>query len=250
MKKEQITDFIKRYHLGGIIESAAWTFENKGVTTKFRSADKSFMGMVTKENFGVDETCQIGILTTTKLVRLLSILEDEFTFALNKQIAHDEEKIISIKLSDTYYDEENFMLADLTVIPKTKGLKAEPDYDLSIKINDKFIDSFTKAKGALPDTKSFAVVKNNKSNKYQVVIGYSSTNSDSIYIPIEYEELETNNLNRPISFSADYFKEILAANKGAETFKFVVSEQGISHIVVKDNEYSIDYYLAEVQTDV
>lgn len=93
------------------------------------------------------------------------------------------------------------------------------------------------------------MVKNTKTDKYEVVIGYSSTNANSVYIPVEVENVNRE-VDRPISFSAEYFKEILSANKGADEFKFVVSDQGISHTQVKGGDYSIDYYLAEVQTDV
>jgi hypothetical protein len=248
MKKEEILDFINRYHLGGKIESAAWTFENGAVTTKFRSGDKSFMGMVTKDKFGYDEDCQIGILTTGQLIKLLGILESEFEFGFNKHKADDEEKIVSMKLVNGR-TRINYMLADLTVIPKAKGLKADPDYNLTVNIDNDFIELFIKGKGALPDTKSFTLVKNSKTDKYEVVIGYSSTNANSVYIPVDVENVDRE-LDRPISFSAEYFKEILSANKGADEFKFTVSEQGISHTVVKAGDYSIDYYLAEVQTDV
>lgn len=248
MKKESILDFINRYHLGGKIESAAWSFENGAVTTKFRSGDKSFMGMVTKNKFGFDENCQIGILTTGQLVKLLSIMSDEFDFGLNKHSAGDEEKIVSMNLVNGR-SRINYMLADLTVIPKAKGLKAEPDYNLTINITNEFIDMFIKGKGALPDTKSFTLVKNKKTGEYEVVIGFSSTNSNSVYIPVEVENVDRD-LDEPISFSAEYFKEILSANKGADTFKFTVSDQGISHTRVSGGDYEIDYYLAEVQTDV
>ena len=86
MKKEEIIDFINRYHLGGKIESAAWTFDGGNVTTIFRSGDKSFMGKVNKTGFGFGEDCQIGILTTGQLVKLLGIMSDEFEFGLNKHM--------------------------------------------------------------------------------------------------------------------------------------------------------------------
>jgi len=250
MKKEQLLDFINKYHLGGKIESAVWTFDNDEITTKFRSGDKGFMGIVTKKNFGFAENCQLGVLTTGQLVRLLSVLGSEFDFGLNKQTANDEEKIVSITISNEGA-RINFMLADLTVIPKAKGLKNEPDYDLSVTIDDEFIDLFVKSKAALPETKSFTLLKNKKTNKYEIVIGYSTTNSNCIYIPVEVSSLvDDADIDKPISFSSEYFKEILAANKGAEEFKFTVSYKGISHTSIKNGDYIMDYYLAEVQTDI
>lgn len=248
MKKEEILDFIDRYYLGGKIESAAWTFDGGTLTTKFRSGDKSFMGIVTKDKFGFDEDCQIGILTTGQLIKMLGMMTDEFDFGLNKHKAGDEEKIVSMKLVNGRA-RANYMLADLSVIPKAKGLKTEPEYNLTINIDEDFIDLFIKGKSALPDTRSFTLVKNAKTEKYEVVIGYSSTNANSIFIPVDIENV-TKEIERPISFSAEYFKEILSANKGADEFKFVVSDQGISHTIVKGGDYSNDYYLAEVQTDV
>jgi len=250
MKKEEMLEFINRYHLGGKIESAVWSFEGDELTTKFRSPDKSFMGIISKKDFGFSENCQLGVLTTGQLVMLLKVLGDEFDFALNKQSANDEEKIVSITLSNKK-TRINFMLADLTVIPKAKGIKNEPEYDLSMTIDTDFIDLFIKSKGALPETRSFTLVNNKKTGEYEVVIGYSATNSNCIYIPVTVTTtVEGYELDRPISFSAEYFKEVLSANKNAETFKFEVSVQGISHTIIKDGDYSIDYYLAETQTDI
>ena len=56
-----------------------------------------------------------------------------------------------------------FMLADTSVIPAVPSINAEPEYEVTIDIDELFVNKFIKAKNALPDAKNFAVqVQNGK----------------------------------------------------------------------------------------
>ena len=257
-----------RILIDNAINNASLVFENLNITnsqnyTAIPNADGFFiviekyvkfigaLGLETMRagiGFGYDKDCQVGVLTTGQLLKLLNIMDSDFDFDFESISSDDEEKFVSMKLVNGK-SRINYMLADLAVIPKAKGLKREPNYNITINIDDKFIDLFIKGKNALPDTKSFTLVKNRKTDEYEIVIGYSSTNANSVYIPVEVEKLESD-LEKPISFSVDYFKEILSANKGSSNFKLEVSGEGLSHTTVRDEHYVIDYYLAETTTDV
>ena len=248
MKKERFMDFIKRYHLGGKIESVVWNVENETLSIKFVAIDRSMLGMLELKDFdGITDSVSLGVLTTSQLVKLLDFVGDDVTIGLDKVDQGDEIKVTSMKLSDGSR-RANFMLADLAVIPKPKYIKDMPEFGVTLKIVKDDIDSFNKGKSALPETKSFTMLKNPKTNQYELVIGYSSQASNSAYLPVEHSVLK--DIDRPISFSADFFKEILTANKTANSIVAEISDEGLCHVNVKDGDFNIDYYLAEIEPDL
>ena len=76
------------------------------------------------------------------------------------------------------------------------------------------------------------------------MIGYSNVNSNRITYKVK--EGYGSDVN-PISFSAKYLKEILVANKDANSAKLQISTQGLAHIAFKIDDYTSKYYLVEVQ---
>ena len=243
-------DFIKRYHLGGKIESVVWKVENETLSIKFVAVDRSMLGMLQLKDFdGISDEVSLGVLTTSQLVKMLDFVGDDINISLDKVDQGDEIKVTSMKLK--LLDSEkrvNFMLADLAVIPKPKNIKTMPTFGVSLNISKENIEDFNKGKAALPDTKSFTMVKNSKINKYELVIGYSSQATNTAYLPVEYTVTE--DIDRPISFSADFFKEILTANKTANSITANISNDGLCHVNVKDGDFDIDYYLAEIEPDL
>lgn len=249
MKKERFMDFIKRYHLGGKIESVVWKVENETLFVKFVAVDRSMLGMLQLKDFdGISDEVSLGVLTTSQLIKLLDFVGEDINISLDKVDQGDEIKVTSMKLLSKGNRRANFMLADLAVIPKPKNIKTMPTFGVSLNISKTDIDDFNKGKAALPDTKSFTMVKNPKTDKYELVIGYSSQATNTAYLPVEYTSTE--DIDRPISFSADFFKEILTANKTANSITANISNDGLCHVNVKDGDFDIDYYLAEIEPDL
>jgi hypothetical protein len=58
------------------------------------------------------------------------------------------------------------------------SINAEPDYVVTIPVNEEFINKFIKAKNALPDAKNFAIQVQN--GKIKFIINYSTVNADKI----------------------------------------------------------------------
>ena len=50
-----------------------------------------------------------------------------------------------------------------------------------------------------------------------------------------------------MSFNANLFKDVLVANKECESATLEVSEQGLSKINFKVDDYDVTYYLVAVQ---
>jgi hypothetical protein len=132
------------------------------------------------------------------------------------------------------------MLADTTVIPAVPSINAEPEYIVTIDIDDDFIDKFIKAKNALPDAKNFAVQVQN--GKIKFIINYTTINADNVTFDLDggSEPME------PICFSADKLKEVLTANKG-DVGEMHISPDGLARIDFTGADFDSNYWLVQLQ---
>ena len=164
MEKSKLLNFISKYHLGKLIQSVAWNV-NGGLSTRFISDDKCVVGEVKLKSFQGDDW-KFGVYNTDLLVSLLGVLGNTVNFQVNGA----GDKAFSLTIDDKSTT-VNYMLADLAVIPPAPDLKELPNFELDITITKEFIDKFIKAKSALSDIEKFTVLKNEKLNKYQIVLG-------------------------------------------------------------------------------
>ena len=235
MNKQTLTGFIQKYSLGNLVESVEWKCDKKILSTNFVSEDKTMMGDVILNDCEIED-CSVGIYTTSQLLKMLSILGDDIDLSLSKV----DDKYVGIKLSDTNINTD-YVLADPDVIPKVPTLKELPKFTTEITIDDNFINQFIKAKNALSDIDYFTIV--DKGNP-QLIIGYSAINSNRI----KYNILTKGDSNLDhISFSSDYFKEILLSNKDMENGKLEISSDGLARITFNDSKYLTRYYLIQKQ---
>jgi len=239
MEKSRLMNFISKYHLNGLVQSVAWN-SNGSLSTRFISDDKSVVGEVRMNTFNGTKS-SIGVYNTDLLVKLISVLGNEINFNIN--LAQD--KAFSLTLDDNSTT-VNYMLADMAVIPPTPELKQLPPFQLTIKLTKEFIDKFIRAKGALPEIEHFTLIKNQKLNKYQVVLGHSNLNSNRISLDIDCEVSED---IEPISFSAKYFREILAANKDLNGGTFAVSSEGLAKAEFEIDGFESRYFLVRLENN-
>jgi hypothetical protein len=75
-----------------------------------------------------------------------------------------------------------------------------------------------------------------------VVIGYSTLNTNRISINANTDKIAKLDA---ISFSANYLKEILAANKEAKNGKLEVSSKGLSRASFEVDGITSTYYLVQ-----
>jgi hypothetical protein len=100
------------------------------------------------------------------------------------------------------------------------------------------INKFISGKSALQDTSTFTVITNESSTK--LVIGYSSVNTNRVTIPVVTSEFSSID---NVSFNADYFSNILVANKECESAYLQVSSEGLAKISFKIDHYTATYWL-------
>lgn len=239
MEKARLINFINKYHLGGLVQSVAWN-SNGSLATRFISDDKCVVGEIKLNKFNSDAS-KFGVYNTDLLVKLLGVLGNDVNFQINST----GDKVFSLTLDDKSTT-VNYMLADLAVIPPTPELKELPPFELKINITKEFIDKFIKAKSALPEIEHFTVMKNQKLGKYQIVIGYSNTNSNRISLDIE---CDVDSDIDPISFSAKYFREILASNKDLNGGTMLVSSEGLAKVEFDIDDYESRYFLVKLENN-
>ena len=134
------------------------------------------------------------------------------------------------------------MLSDLSVISDPPAMKRLPEFGTKIKLDSNFISTFIKGKGALSGVDTFSVVKSGEG--CDVVIGYSSTNTNRVNIPTE---CETCNVTDPITFNANLFKEVLVANRECTSAVLEVSNEGLAKVNFKIDDYDSTYFVVAMQ---
>ena len=236
MNKNNLARFINKYNLNGNVNSVVLNSKDNTLSTRFITGDKSLLGELSLSKWKFEDA-DLGIYDTTQFSKLLDVLSDDITMKLNSS----GDKAISLVVSDTDA-KVNYMLSDLSVINQPPELKQLPEFQVKIKVNTKFITKFISGKGALPDTDTFTVITDDDNVK--VVIGYSAINTNRVTIPVETETFE--DINK-VSFNANLFKEVLSANKECESATLEVSQEGLSRINFKVDEYDVTYYLVAVQ---
>ena len=234
MEKTKLNKFIQKYNLGGNVNSVKWTADANQLKTSFVTPDKSLLGTVVADNVKFEDA-DMGVYQTDQLQKLLSVLGDDVNLTLTK--AGDKAVSLKVKNDNVSID---YVLSDLSVIPDPPALKRLPDFQTKVKLDSKFIDTFIKGKSALADVDMFTFVNDKKSGDLTAVIGYSSTNTNRVTIPVETTK---NGLTEPVTFNANLFKEMLVANKECKSAVLEVSNEGLAKVNFKIDDYDSTYFI-------
>ena len=236
MNKYVLTRFISKYNLNGNVSSVVINSKDDTLSTRFITGDKSLLGELKLDNWTFEDA-NLGVYDTEQFSKLLDVLSDDIEIKLKSF----DTKAVALEVSDDYA-KINYMLSDLSVINQPPELKQLPEFQVKIKVDTKFITKFIAGKGALPETDTFTVITDDDNVK--IVIGYSAINTNRVTLPVETETFE--DINK-VSFNANLFKEVLSANKECESATLEVSQEGLSRINFKVDEYDVTYYLVAVQ---
>tara|TARA_B100001250_G_scaffold279081_1_gene241469 strand:+ start:885 stop:1607 length:723 start_codon:yes stop_codon:yes gene_type:complete len=237
MQKTKLNKFIQKYNLGGNVNSVKWKSNSNKLTTSFVTPDKSLLGTVVVDNVTFEDA-DLGVYQTDTLQKLLGVMDDDICLSLTK--AGDKAITLNVKNKSVSV---NYVLSDLSVIPDPPALKRLPDFQTKIKLDSSFIETFIKGKSALSDVDMFTFV-NNKDGNLTAVIGYSSTNTNRVTIPVE---TTTNGLTGAVTFNANLFKEMLTANKECKSAVLEVSNEGLAKVNFKVDDYDSEYFIVAMQ---
>ena len=236
MQKSKLDRFIQKYNLGGNVNSVKWKSTTDSLSTTFVTPDKSLLGTVKADKFQFEDA-EIGVYQTDQLKSLIGVLGDDISLDLSK--FGDKTVALKVKNGPVSID---YVLSDLSVIADPPALKRLPEFGTRIKLDTKFIDTFIKGKSALSDVDTFTIL--NGKNGIEVVIGYSSTNTNRVNIPVE---TETEDFENAIAFNANLFKEVLIANKECTSAVLEVSNEGLARVNFKVDDYDSTYYIVAMQ---
>jgi len=236
MQKSKLDRFIQKYNLGGNVNSVKWKSNGDTLSTSFVTPDKSLLGNVKVDKFSFEEA-ELGVYQTDQLKSLIGVLGDDVTL----DVARAGDKAYSLKVKNGPISVD-YVLSDLSVIADPPALKRLPEFGTQIKLDNNFINTFIKGKGALSDVDTFTIV--NGSNGVEIVIGYSSMNTNRVNIPVE---TTTNDLKDPITFNANLFKEVLVANRECTSAILEVSTEGLAKVNFKVDDYDSTYFIVAMQ---
>lgn len=234
MEKSKLISFINRYYLAGNCEAVKLIENAEGIGCELIDMDQTVVGKIQWKTTPFMKG-ELGINHTGALVKMLGAVNENIDIAV--QDAAGKNYAMKITEGNTKL---TFMLADTTVIPSVPSINQEPDYQVTIPINEEFINKFIKAKNALPDAKNFAVQVQN--GKIKFIINYSTVNSDNISFEMDGG---TENIE-PVCFSADKLKEVLVANKG-DAGHLHISPEGLARIDFTGNDFDSKYWLVMLQ---
>lgn len=239
MEKTKFERFISKYNLGGSCESVSYNVTDDEIITRAISDDKNVLCEVIAPSMGF----KVGVYPvyeTAKLRSLLGVLGD--SLKVNVKKSGENPTAITFDDSNT---EVTFVLADARVIPTVPDLKKMPPFDMTIVMDEQFINTFVKAKGALSEVDTFTVMSEGKTTTADVILGYSSLNTNRVKLKATLEEaVEVN----AISFSAKYLREILVANKDAKGGKLEISSKGLARTSFMVDNIKSTYYLVQIDT--
>ena len=236
MQKSKLDKFISKYNLGGNVNSVKWKSNGDSLSTSFVTPDKSLLGNVTVDKFQFEDA-ELGVYQTDQLKSLINVLGDDVSLDLTRF----GDKAVSLKVKNGPVSVD-YVLSDLSVISDPPKMKRLPEFGTKIKLYSNFISTFVKGKGALSDVDTFSVVKNG--DGCDVVIGYSSTNTNRVNIPTE---CETCDIDTPITFNANLFKEVLVANRECTSAVLEVSTEGLARVNFKVDDFDSTYYIVAMQ---
>lgn len=241
MNKAELSKFIELYNLNGTIDSVKIVSDGDSLKTSFVSEDKTLAGIVSLSTIKIEKG-EYGIYDTGQLKKMIGVLEDNIEITVNKI----DTRPISWGVSDGSTD-STVLLADLSVIPVAPKVKEIKTFDVEIPMDDAFIERYVRAKNALADAETFTLLTNKK-DKMELVIGYSGINTNRIKLDVA-PVAGKDKLEKPISFNANYFKEIINKGKGLGGIIFKVSALGISNITFGNNDFSASYFLIKKEID-
>jgi hypothetical protein len=239
MEKTKLEKFISKYNLGGSCESVLIKSDGNTLSVRAISGDKNVLGAVSLDNANFPQG-EFGVYDTKKFRSILGVLNETLTVTPNMS----NSKVIGLNITDGS-TKATVVLSDASVIPAVPDLKKIPPVDFTISLDEKFMNTFIKAKSALSEAETFTVMSTGEDATASVVLGHSSLNTNRITVMVTTDIVAK---MEPISFSANYLREILTANKDISNGTLEVSSKGISVAKFVGNGFSSTYYL--VQTSV
>lgn len=240
MKKETLETFIRRYNLGNLIPKVKWKYSvtDKTLHTRAAADNRCFVADVIMHDFtdlGTDDVV-ICIADTEKVEAMMSPFGDDISITVNRS----GDRVLGFTVSDA--DCESYCTAadPSAMDPVAKNLQDVPEYHVVVPLTEEFLERFLKARSALKDVETFSVGMNKK-GAFEIVIGYTTANSNRIRISPQTEP-DKNKLDCALSFPIKNIAEVFKANSDIENGVLSINSNGIIRVYFKNDKYTCTYY--------
>jgi antitoxin component YwqK of YwqJK toxin-antitoxin module len=240
INKLDLVSIISKYYLNGMNEAVKWDIQDNKLTIKFNAPDKTMIGVVTCDNFELEDS-SIGISNTTQLNKLLAITNGYLNLEYQKQ----HKLITKLIIADNQFT-LNYALADNMIIPKAGEYVEDGQYNIEANLDNESINAIVKAKSALTETDTvvFKPFMNADSElQLEMLFGgnIEYSNKVSFYLP----DITTNSL--PSDFKAHYnsnlIKEIMHCNKDVANCVMGINLDGIMKLAFDNGSVKSEYYV-------
>ena len=238
MKKSNLTNFIKKYHLDGLIDSVKLQSDGKDVIVKFTSDDKTIIGAVQLADVKLPEA-EFGINTTSNLLKILNSHEEEVELDLAKH----GDKFRSINLADKDL-KSTYILADPDVIINKAGIpKNLPPFEVELDMDKVLMEKYLKAYSALAISNVALSVEGNNIN---FIIGHSQNNTNRMTLTRELKSTTKMDL---LNFSSESIKKIFTANKDFDDGVMLLSSAKLLKFRFRTKDIVCEYYVVPFVND-
>jgi hypothetical protein len=219
MLKSDLISHINRYHLSGLVESVTWIVSEDKVKINFLSQSSFTAGEIEFPFMEVGDSMtlpeEIAIYSTSALLKLLSIMDEEIEVSFEKEYG----VWMKMNITDGIY-ESSYSLADTSKIPPVPEVEAPSEFELTLPIDKEFKEHFTKAYKALGSIDR-VTVEVGKDVKFTV------GNKESYANKISFKKTTDNHLPlRKIAFSGEALFEILKNNPDLSDSVLEIADAG------------------------
>jgi hypothetical protein len=241
INKLDLVSVISKYYLNGMNEAVKWDIQDNKLTIKFTAPDKTMIGVVTCDNFELEDS-SIGISNTTQLNKLLAITNGYLNLEYQKQ----HKMITKLIVSDNQFT-LNYALADLMIIPKSGEYVGDDQYNIEATLDNESINAIVRAKSALADTDTvvFQPVINAATMEMQLEMLFGGniehSNKVSFYLP----DITTHDLPPmfKVHYNSNLIKEIMYCNKDVANCVMGINLDGVMKLAFDNGIIKSEYYL-------
>lgn len=222
-----------------MVDKVSWQM-NGSLTTGFKDENTTVIGEVSLKNFDSADKETVGIANTALLTKMLNVLDKD----VDIKLVRGNGRISALSITDND-STVNYSLADLVAIPERPKVKALPEFETYLTLNNDIIAKFIKAKNALDDSDAFTIQTVDDESS-TIIVGSNETN---ITNKIKINVPSTGKLPSEISFKSKPMKELLTANKDFDTVECAVSSKGLLRVHFESAQFTSTYYLmAKINT--
>jgi len=241
INKLDLVSIISKYYLNGMNEAVKWDIQDNKLTIKFTAPDKTMIGVVTCDNFELEDS-SIGISNTSQLNKLLAITNGYLELSYVKQ----HKLITKLIIADNQFT-LNYSLADLMIIPKSGEYVGDEQYNIEATLDNESINAIVRAKSALAETDTvvFQPVINAATLETQLEMLFGGniehSNKVSFYLP----NIETNDLPPmfKVHYNSNLIKEIMYCNKDVANCIMGINLDGVMKLAFDNGSIKSEYYL-------